>query len=73
MAEISETLTLPQTRQPAREATKLRRRKRRLGPGKRIPYAQFIGPSLLVALWALTSQVPLVPMACSETLLQQPS
>src|SRR4051794_36484863 len=56
MAEITETLAFPQTRRPAREATRLRR-KRRLGPGKRIPYAQLVGPSLLVALWALTSQL----------------
>src|SRR4051812_15954813 len=56
MAEITETLALPQTRRPARETTQLRR-KRRLGPGKRIPYAQLFGPALLLALWALTSQV----------------
>jgi sulfonate transport system permease protein len=70
MAEIENTsaspiLTVPSVvaypseavRQPARRTTQLRRRHRRLGPGKRIPYAQLVGPTLLLAIWALTSEM----------------
>ena len=32
--------------------TRLRRRRRRLGPGRRIPYGRLLGPALVVALWA---------------------
>jgi sulfonate transport system permease protein len=39
----------------AHSATAPRRRVRRLGPGRRVPYARLVGPLLLVALWSIAS------------------
>ena len=45
-----QAIGFPISRSPSRA-----RRKRRLAPGKRIPYGQLIGPALVLALWALSS------------------
>ncbi|GGK07465.1 ABC transporter permease [Pilimelia anulata] len=44
-------------RAPARAA---RVRRRRLGPGRRVPYARAVGPLLVVALWAAASATGLL-------------
>ncbi|MBR7833857.1 ABC transporter permease [Actinospica durhamensis] len=41
--------------QPAGAAPSARRRVRRLGPGRRIPFARALGPVLLIAAWSLAS------------------
>jgi len=44
----------PSTRSSAVDVT-TRRRVRRLGPGKRIPFSRGIGPLLLIAVWSIAS------------------
>ncbi|UED87262.1 ABC transporter permease [Streptomyces profundus] len=41
-------------------ATRLRRRRRRLGPGRPIPFGWAIGPALLLAVWAMGSAAGLI-------------
>jgi sulfonate transport system permease protein len=48
--------TLPiATHRPRTTAPPARRRRRRLGPGRPIPYGRAVGPILLIALWAVVS------------------
>ena len=49
LAITADTLALPVLSVDGNEA-KARRRRRRLGPGERIPYGQFLGPTLLILL-----------------------
>jgi sulfonate transport system permease protein len=49
------TQTLPGTAALPRPAPATRRPRRRLGPGRPLPYGRLIGPVLLLALWALAS------------------
>jgi sulfonate transport system permease protein len=59
MAELvsQEVVALPATRRESIPATDVstRRPVRRLGPGKRIPYARLLGPLLLIAAWSVAS------------------
>lgn len=56
---VQDTQKVSNTRFPSSlEATQLitpKRRKRRLGPGSRIPFSLLIGPVALISLWALGS------------------
>jgi sulfonate transport system permease protein len=57
---MTETLARPVTLPPPTPATprtRPRRRTRRLGPGRPIPYGRVLGPLVFVALWALSSAV----------------
>jgi sulfonate transport system permease protein len=52
-----EVVALPATRRESSLATDVSTRRpiRRLGPGKRIPYARLLGPLLLIAAWSVAS------------------
>lgn len=47
--------TLPATLPPRATAAPAPRSRRRLGPGRHIPYGRAIGPALIIALWAAAS------------------
>ena len=59
MAELvsQDVVSLPAARRESNSGTEAgaRRPVRRLGPGKRIPYARLLGPLLLIAAWSLAS------------------
>jgi sulfonate transport system permease protein len=54
MADITAQLDAPAPAPPARRV-----RPRRLGPGRRLPFARVLGPVLVLALWALVSAIGL--------------
>src|SRR5579875_100158 len=52
---MTDTIAPPSPAITAGELFPKRRKRRRLGPGKRIPYGTFIGPAVVLAIWALAS------------------
>ena len=73
LALTADALAVPGISVEGNEA-KARRRRRRLGPGERIPYGQFLGPTLLILLWVglsagnvLDSRIVPAPWTVLET------
>ncbi|GIF14519.1 ABC transporter permease [Actinoplanes teichomyceticus] len=54
------TETLSVATRPRSPASPARRARRRLGPGRPIPYGRLLGPALLVAIWAAASATGLL-------------
>ena len=54
-SSTSESSESPQAFESGEGDVTTRRRVRRLGPGKRIPFARGVGPLLLVAAWSIAS------------------
>ena len=61
------TLEAPRTHLPAREPADERVVRRRLGPGRRIPFGYVVGPAVLLATWVVGSATGFIdPRTLSE-------
>ena len=55
IASVAAPPIAPPSASPAASLVTVRRPVRRLGPGRRIPYARLLGPVLLLAVWSIAS------------------